>query len=199
MTTPPTHLAPPVDDQPPADSHEKPEAVRLFVLTAVVMLCGELMHQLFSIAVALLDPSALVEQAKQSRPSAAKEIGEANVTLLAYASIAIAALFALIIVLVLAIALRAVSKQASWASNAMKLLMVFGGYFALRVMLIFAIPASGSAVPTPVIALDGIMQIIAGVAGVCAIFFATQDETRKWVTKPGKSNSAHNTQNSHNS
>ena len=110
--------------------------------------------------------------------------------LLAYASVGIAALFALAIVVVLAIAVRAVAKQASWAENALKLLMVFGGYFALRVMLIFAVPVSGSAVPTPLIALDGAMQIIAGVAGVCAIVFATQDEVRKWTAKPNTSKDA---------
>lgn len=183
--TPPSHIAPAAAEEP-----GKPEAVRLFVLTAIVMLCGEVIHQMFSVAAVLLDPSAMIEQAKQARPSAAKEVGDANMMLLAYASVGIAALFALAIVVVLAIAVRAVAKQASWAENALKSLMVFGGYFALRVMLIFAVPVSGSAVPTPLIALDGAMQIIAGVAGVCAIVFATQDEVRKWTAKPNTSKDA---------
>lgn len=175
----------PIESQKPQSQKAMPETVRLFMYVAAVMIGGELIHQIISTVIVLLDPAALIEQAKDAQPSAVAEMGDAQLEAVAYASIALAELFALAVILVLALAVRAVAKKASWAGNALKLLMVFGGYFALRMLVVMAVPAGGGAVPTAVIAVDGAIQIIAGVAGICAIVLGTQDELRQWVAKHG--------------
>nr|VDG62228.1 Uncharacterised protein [Streptococcus thermophilus] len=184
MTTP----TPPAPQQPaqPAPDDEpdtRPETVRYLLVTWVVMIGAELLHQLFTIAMPLLDPSALFESAREASKTMPQAVTEGQVKLVAYASISIMALLSLMIVALLAVALRAVATQKKWANNARTLLMAFSVFFALRMLTVFLVNPAGMDVPTAVIGADGVLQIAAGVAAICALIFASQEDAKKWTAK----------------
>lgn len=176
----PAQPAPPAQDARP---DQRPEAVRYLLVTWVVMIGAELLHQLFSIAMPLLDPSALFESAREASKGMPQEVSEGQVKLVAYTSISIMALLSLLIVALLGLALRAVAAQKKWANSARTLLMVFSVFFALRMLTVFLINPAGMDVPTAVIGADGVLQIAAGVAAICALIFANQDDVKKWTAK----------------
>lgn len=176
---------PPERPTPATADGGTPETVRYLLLAWVIMLGGELVHQLFSIAMPLIDPSPLIESARETGKTMSRDVPEEQVRLVAYVSIAMLALLSLTVILVLAIALAAVAKKKSWAEGARRLLVVFSAYFALRLVTVFALVPAGE-VPTAVIAMDGVIQILAGVAGLCAIIFASQDEVKRWTAHEGK-------------
>lgn len=165
------------------DPNTPPETVRYLLFAWVVMLGGELVHQLFSLAMAFLDPSALTESAREANKSVGGEaIPDDQITLLVYVTIGLMGLFMLAFVLLLAVALKAVANRKSWAKNAVVLLSVFSAFFVLRMVTVFPVVGAGTqGIPTAVVALDGIIQIIAGVAAICGLIFANQEETKKWT------------------
>ena len=168
------------------DPHKPPEAVRYLLLAWAVMIGAELVHQLFGVAMALLDPTALMESAREANKSVggAEAVSDDQVKLIVYIAIVLMGLFALAVVLLLALALKAIARRKKWAQNATMLLMVFSGFFLLRMITVFlVVGANTDGIPTAVVALDGIIQIIAGVAGICGLIFAQQDEAKKWIAK----------------
>lgn len=168
------------------DPHTPPEAVRYLLFAWAVMIGAELVHQLFGLAMAVIDPSALMESAREANKTVGggEAVGDDQVKLIVYVAIALMGLFALGVVLVLALALKAVARQKKWSTNAAMLLTVFSCYFLLRMITVFlVVGANSDGIPTAVVALDGIIQIIAGVAGVCALIFAQQDDAKKWTAK----------------
>lgn len=168
------------------DPKKPPEAVRYLLFAWAVMIGAELVHQLFGLAMALLDPSALMESAREANKTVGggEAVGDDQVKLIVYIAIALMGLFALAVVLVLALALKAVAQQKKWSKNAALLLTVFSCYFLLRMITVFlVVGANSSGIPTAVVALDGVIQIIAGVAGICALIFAQQDDAKKWTAK----------------
>lgn len=168
------------------DPHKPPEAVRYLLLAWAVMIGAELVHQLFGVAMALLDPTALMESAREANKTVGggEAVGDDQVKLIVYVAIALMGLFALAVVAVLALALKAVARQKKWTKNAAMLLTVFSIYFLLRMITVFlVVGANSGGIPTAVVALDGVIQIIAGVAGICALIFAQRDDAKKWTAK----------------
>lgn len=164
---------------------ERPEALRYLLFAWAIMVGGELVHQLFGVAVALFDPSALMQSAREANKSIGGEaVTEDQVKLIVYVSIVLMGLFALAVVLLLALALKAVAERKTWVRNAAMLLVVFSVFFVLRMVTVFlVVGANTEGVPTAVVALDGVIQIIAGVAAVCGLIFAYQDDVKRWTAK----------------
>lgn len=168
-----------------SDPSKPPEAVRYLLFAWAVMLGAELVHQLFSLSMAFLNPSALTESAREANKSVGGEaVPDDQIKLIVYAAIALMGLFMLAFVLLLAVALNAIARRKNWANNAAMLLTVFSAFFIMRMITVFlVVGANTEGIPTAVVALDGVIQIIAGVAAVCGLIFASQDEAKKWTAK----------------
>ncbi|MCG7292850.1 hypothetical protein MHJ98_10955 [Corynebacterium afermentans] len=162
-----------------------PEAVRYMLAAWTVMIGGELLHQIFAVAASVIDPSALREVAKERVTKGDGEVSEALMNASVYGSIFIMALLQLGVILLFVFALRAVQKQAKWAENARRLLQIFSVFFALRMLTLFMMVPASTAVPTALFGIDGVVQIILGVAGVMGVIYSVDKDSVAW-TKPPK-------------
>ena len=162
-----------------------PEAVRYMLAAWAVMIGGELLHQIFAVAASVIDPSALREVAKERATNGDGEVSEALMNASVYGSIFIMALLQLGVILLFVFALRAVQKQAKWAENARRLLQIFSVFFALRMLTLFMMVPASTAVPTAMFGIDGVVQIILGVAGVMGVIYSVDKDSVAW-TKPPK-------------
>jgi len=168
-----------------------PEAVRYMLAAWAVMIGGELLHQIFAVAASVIDPSALREVAKERATNGDGEVSEALMNASVYGSIFIMALLQLGVILLFVFALRAVQKQAKWAENARRLLQIFSVFFALRMLTLFMMVPASTAVPTAMFGIDGVVQIILGVAGVMGVIYSVDKDSVAWTKPPkGKSGSA---------
>ena len=162
-----------------------PEAVRYMLAAWTVMIGGELLHQIFAVAASVIDPSALREVAKERVTKGDGEVSEALMNASVYGSIFIMALLQLGVILLFVFALRAVQKQAKWAENARRLLQIFSVFFALRMLTLFMMVPASTAVPTALFGVDGVIQIVLGVAGVMGVIYSVDKDSVAW-TKPPK-------------
>ncbi|OAA16842.1 hypothetical protein Caferm_06270 [Corynebacterium afermentans subsp. afermentans] len=162
-----------------------PEAVRYMLAAWTVMIGGELLHQILAVAASVIDPSALREVAKERATKGDGEVSEALMNASVYGSIFIMALLQLGIILLFVFALRAVQKQAKWAENARRLLQIFSVFFALRMLTLFMMVPASTAVPTALFGVDGVIQIVLGVAGVMGVIYSVDKDSVAW-TKPPK-------------
>lgn len=158
-----------------------PEAVRFMLLSWAIMIAGELLHQILTIAAIAIDPSELVVAAKQAAKAKGEEVSESVVSASMWGSIAVAALIQLAIIALFVAALVALQKQKKWAPTARRLLQVFSIFFAIRVLAVFVTRPASSAVPLAFYAVDGVVQIIIGVAGALGLFYASQKEATDWA------------------
>ncbi|WP_286204849.1 hypothetical protein [Corynebacterium afermentans] len=162
-----------------------PEAVRYMLAAWTVMIGGELLHQILAVAASVIDPSALREVAKERVTKGDGEVSEALMNASVYGSIFIMALLQLGVILLFVFALRAVQKQAKWAENARRLLQIFSVFFALRMLTLFMMVPASTAVPTALFGVDGVIQIVLGVAGVMGVIYSVDKDSVAW-TKPPK-------------
>lgn len=162
-----------------------PEAVRYMLAAWTVMIGGELLHQILAVAASVIDPSALREVAKERATKGDGEVSEALMNASVYGSIFIMALLQLGVILLFVFALRAVQKQAKWAENARRLLQIFSVFFALRMLTLFMMVPASTTVPTALFGVDGVIQIVLGVAGVMGVIYSVDKDSVAW-TKPPK-------------
>ena len=165
-----------------------PEAVRYMLTCWAVMIGGELLHQIMAVVASVVDPSALREVAKERAKNSDGEVSDALMNASVYGSIFIMAVLQLGVILLFVFALRAVQKQAKWAENARRLLQIFSGFFALRMLTLFMMAPASTALPTAFFGTDGVIQIILAVAGILGIVYSMDKAAVAW-TKPkgGKS------------
>lgn len=188
VSLPPMNPGSPSRVEPEAVEKQKgsmPEAVRYMLAAWTVMIGGELLHQIFAVAASVIDPSALREVAKERATKGDGEVSEALMNASVYGSIFIMALLQLGIILLFVFALRAVQKQAKWAENARRLLQIFSVFFALRMLTLFMMVPASTTVPTALFGIDGVVQIILGVAGVMGVIYSVDKDSVAW-TKPPK-------------
>ena len=188
VSLPPMNPGSPSRVEPEAVEKQKgsmPEAVRYMLAAWTVMIGGELLHQIFAVAASVIDPSALREVAKERATKGDGEVSEALMNASVYGSIFIMALLQLGIILLFVFALRAVQKQAKWAENARRLLQIFSVFFALRMLTLFMMVPASTAVPTALFGVDGVIQIVLGVAGVMGVIYSVDKDSVAW-TKPPK-------------
>jgi len=164
-----------------------PEAVRYMLTCWAVMIGGELLHQIMTVIASVLDPSALREVARERAKNSGGEVSDALVNASVYGSIFLMAVLELGIIVLFVFALRAVKQQAKWAPNARRLLQVFSGYFALRMLALFMVAPASTAVPEAFFGADGVIQIILGVAGILGIVYSMDKSAVAWTKDgPGK-------------
>lgn len=188
VSLPPMNPGSPSRVEPEAVEKQKgsmPEAVRYMLAAWTVMIGGELLHQIFAVAASVIDPSALREVAKERVTKGDGEVSEALMNASVYGSIFIMALLQLGVILLFVFALRAVQKQAKWAENARRLLQIFSVFFALRMLTLFMMVPASTAVPTALFGVDGVIQIVLGVAGVMGVIYSVDKDSVAW-TKPPK-------------
>lgn len=159
-----------------------PDTIRLLLQIWLVVLGVEVAHQILSVVMSLLDTSALRAAAREMlSPEQAEQVGEGVLNSAAIASVVLSALLAIAFMGLLAWMLHLVKTRSRRAPVARRLLLVFGFYFAFRVLLIFMLTPGGSDVPVALFAVDGSLQIIAGVAAVLALILGFRSETLKWT------------------
>lgn len=188
VSLPPMNPGSPSRVEPEAVEKQKgsmPEAVRYMLAAWTVMIGGELLHQILAVAASVIDPSALREVAKERATKGDGEVSEALMNASVYGSIFIMALLQLGIILLFVFALRAVQKQAKWAENARRLLQIFSVFFALRMLTLFMMVPASTTVPTALFGVDGVIQIVLGVAGVMGVIYSVDKDSVAW-TKPPK-------------
>ena len=134
-----------------------PEAVRYMLTCWAVMIGGELLHQIMAVVASVVDPSALREVAKERAKNSDGEVSDALMNASVYGSIFIMAVLQLGVILLFVFALRAVQKQAKWAENARRLLQIFSGFFALRMLTLFMMAPASTALPTAFFATTGVI------------------------------------------
>ena len=145
------------------------------------MIAGELIHQILTVAAVVIDPSELVAAAKQAAKARGEEVPDSVVNASMWGSVAIATVIQLAIIALFVLALIALQKQKKWAPTARRLLQVFSVFFALRGFAVFVTRPASSAVPLAFYAVDGVVQIILGVAGVLGLFYASQKDSSDWA------------------
>lgn len=161
---------------------ELPETVRLLLQIWLVVLGVEVAHQILGVVMSLLDTSALRAAAREMlSPEQAEQVSEGVLNGAAIAAVILSALLAIAFMGLLAWMLHLVKTRSRRAPVARRLLMVFGFYFAFRVLLIFMLTPGGSDVPVALYAVDGSLQIIVGVAAVLALILGFRGETLKWT------------------
>lgn len=179
----PSHITPSSATPPESkrDTHTPPESVRFMLACWAVMLGGELLHQILTVVVTVLDPAALRASAKEAASGRGEELSDAMLNVGIYGSVVLMALIQLIILGVFTFALRTLAKRGKWAGNARRLLQFFGAFFAIRMLTLFAMTPASSTVPVALFAADGIIQILLGVAGALGLFYSTRKESVDWV------------------
>ncbi len=155
----------------------RPEAVRYMLACWVVMIAGELLHQILTVIAVVLDPAALKESARAAAKARGEDLTDAVMSLGIIGSVVFMALIQLAVVALFAVALNALAKQRKWAPSARRLLQIFSIFFALRAVSLFLVRPGSSAIPVAFYACDGIIQIILAVAGVLGVFYASQKES----------------------
>lgn len=168
--------------EPEAVRDGKPEAVRFMLVCWAVMIGGELLHQALTTIALVWDPAELIASAKEaSKQTQAMPEGLMDVAV--WGSVALMALIQLSVLVLFTVALGAINKQRKWAGNARRLLQVFSVFFALRALAVFGMRPASTVVPLAFYAVDGVIQIILGVAGVLGLIYASRKESADWVEK----------------
>ncbi|MCT2287984.1 hypothetical protein M3F30_05275 [Corynebacterium sanguinis] len=165
------------------------DTMRYLVGSWSVMLLGELAHQLTNSIGLILDPSILRQAAAEAARNRDQEVSDAMLTVSTYTSIAVMTLFQLLIISLLAFALRAVARGHKWADAARRLLTVFSIFFVIRTLLVVIAPAAvagATQLPLGFTAALGIAQIIVGVAAACALIYASRKEIHEALSNDTK-------------
>ncbi|NLF90023.1 MAG: hypothetical protein GX570_01550 [Corynebacterium marinum] len=170
------------DTRTAAPDNGKPETIRLMLLLFAVAVGGEILHQILSVTIGLMDPSALLSAAKDAlSEDQAAELSEGAVTTSVYTSIVLAGALGVAIMGLLAFMLVLINRRSRHAGLARRMLLVFGFYFGFRTLLLFVAAPGGNDVPVAMYLLDGGVQIIVGVAAVLGLIFSFRPETLKWT------------------
>lgn len=159
-----------------------PETVRLLLQIWLVVLTLEVVHQVLGVIMSLLDTSALRAAVRQSlSPEQVEQAGESLLNGAAVVGVILMGLFAIVLMGVLAWMLHLVRNRSRHAPMARRMLLVFGFYFAFRILLIFMLTPGGTDVPVALYAVDGSLQILVGVGAVLALILSFRSETLKWT------------------
>lgn len=161
---------------------ELPETVRLLLQIWLVVLGLEIAHQVLGVIMSLMDTSALRAAVRQNlSPEQVEQAGESLLNGAAVAGVVLMGFFAIALMGVLAWMVQLVRNRSRHAPMARRMLLVFGFYFAFRILLIFMLTPGGTDVPVALYAVDGSLQILVGVGAVLALILGFRSETLKWT------------------
>lgn len=165
-----------------------PENIRLYVGLWLAILALEVTHQLLSMVIGLMDTTALRANAREvMSQEQLNQVGDANLETVAILSVIILGSIGLAMMGLLLWMVVLLKNRSRHAPTARRLLLVFGFYFAFRVLMIFMLTPGGSDVPVAMYAIDGSLQIIAGVAAVLTLVLGFRSDILKWTGEaPGE-------------
>lgn len=190
-----TSLPGPTQPRPPApsaagdsatDPHTIPESVRYLVTTWRIIVALEILHQLLNVALVIADPSALRAAAKEalgSNGGPGIEAPQAMLDLAVYGSAVFSALVGIAIQAGLLVATFLISRRKRAAGGARRLLLFFGIYLVIRGLAVFTLGYGGTAAPVALVAGDGALQLLSGVAAAAALVFGGRQETLQWTER----------------
>ncbi len=159
-----------------------PEAAVYAMGVWAVALGAEVVHQILQVILGILNRDVMVAQmSKLLRDEDPTAYSDGLVRLSAYLSIGFSALVAFVILGVLAWMLTLFRAKHKWAGTARRLLFIFGLYYALRVVFVFVTSPAGSDAPDWLFAIDGMIQIVAGVAGGLGVYFGSREPVIKYT------------------
>lgn len=181
-------------DAPPAGSgrpgnnrrtnplQDLPETIRLFFQVWLVILGLEVIHQILGVIMGLLDTSALEASVRESlSPEQDGQVSDSLISGAAIAGVVVMGIIAIALMGLLLWMNFLVKNQSRHAPLARRMLLVFGFYFAFRILLIFLMTPGGSELHVAWYAVDGSLQIIVGVAAVLSLVLCFRRETLKWT------------------
>ncbi len=160
----------------------QPETIRLAVQLWAATVALQLVHLVLNVIMLIIDPSGLQAAARES--AAARDVEEVTTEMIqgsVIGSVVIMTLINLLILGLLTWGLVTVNRRGRRAGSARHLWLVFSIYFALQAATVFALSSAGSAVPDFLFLLDGSLQILAGVAAVTGLVFASRSDSLNWV------------------
>ncbi|MGP6174802.1 hypothetical protein [Corynebacterium sp. A21] len=159
-----------------------PETIRLFVQMWFLALGLEVIHQILNIVMGMMDTAALQAAVRESLSASDRE--QVSASLINSAAIAGVLLMGLIGIAMMGLLLWMVflvKNRSKKAGLGRRLLQVFGFYFGFRIMIVFMLTPGGTDIPVAMYAVDGSLQILAGVAAVIALILSFRAETLKWT------------------
>lgn len=164
------------------DPSGRPETARLMVQLWAATIILQLIHLVLNVAMLIIDPSGLQSAARESaRGQDLEEVTPELIQSSVIGTVVIMTLLNLLILGLLTWGLVVLNRRGKHATSARHLWIVFSLYFALQGMTVFALSSAGSAVPDALFLLDGSLQILAAVAAVTGLVFATRPDTLDWL------------------
>ncbi|WPF66397.1 MULTISPECIES: hypothetical protein [unclassified Corynebacterium] len=167
------------DTTPPA----RPESISLLARVWGLVLGAELLHQVLSVVMTLMDTSALKAATKEiaETQGVGEEIPESLLTTATYLGVSLSGMIAIGIVALLTWLLRVLHTGHKWAPAARRVTMIFAFYFVVRAVMIFSLTPGHTNIPVGFYAADGSLQILAGVGAAVALVFVFRRETLVWT------------------
>lgn len=173
------NLGPKAATPEPTKDGKRPESVELLLKVWLLVGIGELIHQVLQIVLAVFNREAMVAQLAATMTESDKGADYSPALLELSANIAIfgsAVMFMAIIGLLLFLLTRLAAKH-KWAGTARRMWFAFSLYFAFRILLVFMAMPAGSDAPDWLFAVDGMLQILIGVAAAMGVVFAMREAT----------------------
>ncbi|WP_304325198.1 hypothetical protein [Corynebacterium frankenforstense] len=167
------------------DAKRPPEAVRILVALWRGIVGLEILHQLLSVAGVLADPGALRTMARETLESTeGADVSPQMLDVAVYASAGFSALVGIAIQLILLWATVMIARRHRWSDGSRRLLMFFSIYLVIRAVALFGVGAAGAgSIPVALLAVDGSVQVLAGVAAALALVYIFNSETVRWTAE----------------
>ncbi|MBI8999553.1 hypothetical protein M0E87_01730 [Corynebacterium sp. CCM 9185] len=167
--------------QQPGRPQEKPaptipESARLAVQLWWAMVVLEIIHQVFNVAISLIDPSEVKANADFG------DTGAVPVDAVITVAIIMAGVLGIGIMVFLGFAVYGYARNSGWRWLR-TLLVFFSVYFAIRAVVVFTATPAGTAVPTALYLIDGSLQILAAIAGVLGLILSRRPDAVEWQEK----------------
>lgn len=167
------------------DANRPPEPVRILVALWRGIVGLEILHQLLSVAGVLADPSALRAMARETlEQTEGADVSPQMLDVAVYASAGFSALVGIAIQLILLWATVMIARRHRWSDGSRRLLMFFSIYLVIRAVALFGVGAAGAgSIPVALLAVDGSVQVLAGVAAALALVYIFNSETVRWTAE----------------
>ncbi|MBZ8177636.1 hypothetical protein GP475_01930 [Corynebacterium poyangense] len=163
------------------EATQRPEAVQVFTRLWGAVICAEVLHQLISLIMGVLDSSQLRAQLKKQAADSAYTIPEHMFPLIIALSLGMMLLLSLLILGLLGYSLTRVHLATKYAAMAHTLLSFFGLYFTLRMVLLYFASPQSSVLSVGWYLVDGSVQIIIGVMAALTLYFGRKEDTLRWT------------------
>lgn len=167
------------------DAKRPPEAVRILVALWRGIVGLEILHQLLSVAGVLADPGALRTMTRETlEQTEGADVSPQMLDVAVYASAGFSALVGIAIQLILLWATVMIARRHRWSDGSRRLLMFFSIYLVIRAVALFGVGAAGAgSIPVALLAVDGSVQVLAGVAAALALVYIFNSETVRWTAE----------------